>query len=118
MSKSYRAEQDVCISGWECGTEIELKLVVSFTVHPGSKETLVDPAEEPSIEVDKFNFFEVKNGKPSPDAATLPVWMINRFTESHSFNEWLMSEAAEQHQSALEDAADARREDARMDDRS
>lgn len=104
MSHKYRAEQVVCISGWDCGTEIELKMVVSFTVHPGSKATEIDPPEEPTVEVYSIRFFDGK------DELTLPWSISDRFTSSDGFKSWLMSEAAEQHQAAVEDAADARRE--------
>jgi len=104
MSNRYRAEQVVCISGWECGTEIEMKMVVSFTVHPGSQATEIDPPEEPSAEVDSVRFFDGK------DELTLPWSISDRFTSADGFKSWLMSEAAEQHQVAVEDAADSRRE--------
>jgi hypothetical protein len=104
MSHKYRAEQIVCISGFDCGNEIELKMIVSFTVHPGSKATEIDPPEEPSAEVDSVRFFDGK------DELMLPWSISDRFTSADGFKSWLMSEAAEQHQSAVEDAADARRE--------
>jgi hypothetical protein len=104
MSHEYRAEQVVCISGWECGTEIELKMVVSFTVHPGSKATEIDPPEETTAEVDSVRFFDGK------DELIFPWSISDRFTSADGFKSWLMAEAAEQHQVAVEDAADARRE--------
>jgi hypothetical protein len=110
MSHKYRAEQIVCISGFDCGTEIELKMVVSFKVHPGSKATEIDPPEQPSAEVIEVHFFEVKDGKPSSDERSMPVWLFNRLTEGDAFYNWLLSEASEQHQVAVEDAAEARRE--------
>ena len=115
MSTLYRAEQDVAISGWECGTEIDLKMVVTFKVHPGRKATMIDPAEEAQAEVVEVHFFEVKNGKPSPDECSMPVWLFNRLTEGNPFYDWLMSEAAEQHEAALDEAADAKREMLRED---
>ncbi len=110
MTQKFRAEQDIHISGWECGTEIELKMVVTFKVHPGSKATMIDPAEEAQAEVIEVHFFEIKGGKPSPEECSMPVWMSNRLTEGNAFYDWLMGEAAEQHQSGIEDAADAKRE--------
>jgi hypothetical protein len=104
MTTKYRAEQGVHISGWECGTEIELKMVVTFKVHPGSKATMIDPAEEPSVEVDQVRFFDGK------DEIKLPWSIEDRFSSRDEFKAWLMGEAAEQHQSGLEDAADAKRE--------
>lgn len=103
MSQKYCAEQGIAISGWGCGTEIELKMVVTFTVHSGSKQTLVDPAEEPSVEVDKVLFFDGK------DEIQLPWSIEDRMTSRSEFRNWLMSEGAYQHEAAVEDAADAKR---------
>jgi hypothetical protein len=104
----YRAEQVVAINGWDCGTEIELKVVVTFKVHPARKATMIDPAEEAQAEVIEVHFFEIKGGKPSPDECSMPVWLFNRLTEGNAFYDWLMSEASEQHEAAIEDAADAK----------
>lgn len=104
MSKTYRAQQAVAISGFECGTETELTMVVTFVVHPGSKATQIDPPEEASVEIDKLRFFDGK------DEITLPWSIGDRFTSADGFKAWLMGEAAEQETSAREDAADHRRE--------
>lgn len=105
MSTRYTAKQAIHIGGWECGTEIELKMVVTFKVLPGSKQTLTDPAEEPSVEVDSVRFFD------RTDEVKLPWSIEDRFTSADGFKSWLMSEAAEQHEVAIDEAADARRDD-------
>lgn len=110
MSNKYRAEQYISISASESGEEVELLMVVNFTVHPGSPATTIDPAELPSAEVDNAQFFLMQNGKLRPEPVSMMVWMIDRFTEGEAFLEWLLSEAADQHQAALEDHADQRRE--------
>ncbi|WP_320196259.1 hypothetical protein RMR10_004465 [Agrobacterium rosae] len=110
MSNKYRAEQYISISASESGEEIELLMVVDFKVHPGSPATMIDPAELPSAEVDNAQFFLMQNGKPRPEPVSMMVWMIDRLTEGEAFQEWLLSEAGDQHQAALEDAADHRRE--------
>lgn len=104
MMQRYRVEQVISISGFECGTEIELKMVVIFRVFPGSEQTSVDPAEEPSVEVNTIRFFD------GNDEIHLPWSIGDRFTSADGFKEWLMGEAADQRQNAIEDAADARRE--------
>lgn len=110
MSNKYRAEQYISISASESGTEIELQMVVDFTVHPGSKATLVDPAEMPSAEVSKVQFFKMDGLKPLPDPVALPDWLEEHFTNGDDFQTWMLTEAGEQHQAALEDHADQRRE--------
>ena len=105
----YQAEQTVAISGCECGTEIELKMVVTFKAHPGRKQTEIDPAEEPTVEVCKVRFFDGK------DEITLPWSISDRFTDAAGFKAWLMCEASDLHQGALEDAADAKRDIIRED---
>lgn len=110
MSNKYRAEQYISISASESGTEIELQMVVDFKVHPGSPATMIDPPEGPLAEIDQVQCFLVKSGKPSATAASLPVWMINAICDTPEFQEWMLSEAAEQYIAAKEDAADHRRE--------
>lgn len=109
MSNKYRAEQYVYISGETC-TEIELQMVVDFTVHPGSKATLVDPAEMPLAEVSKVQFFKMSGLKPLPDPVALPDWLEEHFTNGDDFQTWMLTEADEQLTAAKEDYADQRRE--------
>lgn len=109
MSNKYRAEQYVCITG-ETSPEIELQMVVEFTVHPGSKATLVDPAEMPLAEVSKVTFFKMDGLKRLPDPITLPDWLEEHFTTGDDFHTWMLTESAEQYIAAKEDAADQRRE--------
>lgn len=110
MNKKYRAEQYISISASESGTEIELQMVVDFTGHPGSPASWGSPAEGPTAEVDKVEFFLMKNGKPNAQAAQLPDWMVDSLTLGQDFIDWMLCEAAEQKQAAIEDYADQRRE--------
>lgn len=104
MTRQYRAEQVVAISGWECGTEIELTMVVTFTVHPYQPATEIDPPEEASAEVVRIRWFHGK------DELTLPWSIGDRFASEDGFKEWLLAEATDQIVAAEEDAADAKRE--------
>lgn len=115
MTATYRAEQGIHVSGWECGTEIELKMVVNFTVRPAQIQTMTDPGEDAHAEVDTVQFFEMKNGKPLPDALALPAKIVSAFEESPGFTGWLMQEAADSDEYAREQAADARREELLME---
>lgn len=110
MSNKYRTEQYISISASESGTEIELQMVVDFTVHPGAPATMIDPPEGPLAEIDQVQCFLVKEGKRSSVLETLPVWMINFICDTLEFQEWLLSEATDQAVAALEDYADQRRE--------
>jgi hypothetical protein len=110
MSQKYRAEQTVSISAFESGDELEVLMVVTFTVHPGCKQTTTEPAEMPSAEVSQRGFFKVKNGKPLPQPVSMPDWIIDGLIDGDGFEEWLLSEANEQREMAICDAADARRE--------
>lgn len=110
MRHTYRAEQFISISGSECGTEIELKMVISFMVNPGCKASISGPEEEATPEVIAVRFFD------GSDEIKLPWSIEDRFTSNTSgFHNWLLGEAADQHQRAVEDAADARREMLRED---
>ena len=110
MSRKYRAEQYLCINANESGTEIELQMVVNFTVHPGSKATMMDPPEFPSAEVDQVQFFRMEGTKPLPDAVSLPDWLESHFTNGDDFHTWMLTEADEQLSAAQDDYADQRRE--------
>jgi|SRR6478736_1727966 len=110
MSNKYRAEQYISISASESGTEIELQMVVDFTVHPGSPATKIDPPEGPLAEIDQVQCFLVKNGNPSAVEVAIPAWAFNAICDTPEFQEWMLSEAAEQYIAAKEDAADHRRE--------
>lgn len=105
MMNEYRAQQDISIIGFECGTEVELKMVVTFKVNPGCKASINGPEEDPTPEVLTVRFFD------GCDEIKLPWSIEDRFTSNTSgFHNWLLGEAADQHQSAVEDAANARRE--------
>lgn len=110
MGNTFRTEQIVAISGWECGAEIELKMVVVFTVHPSRKATEIDPPEEASVEIDKVRFFDGK------DELTLPWSIEDRFTSRDEFKDWLMGEARDQHEAMLDDKADGRRNEISLRD--
>jgi hypothetical protein len=111
ITGKHRASQDIHISGWECGSEFELKMVVEFTAHSGSPATLVDPEEFPSVEVDSVRFFEHLRGQTVKEVI-MPDWMVERFTQNAVFEKWLLGEAGEAIQTAIEDKAEADREDA------
>ncbi|MBD9372803.1 hypothetical protein IB238_09245 [Rhizobium sp. ARZ01] len=111
MSHKYRAEQAIHISGLECGTEIELKMIVNFTVHKGCAQTLNQPAEPATAEVDEVRFFD------GEDEIKLPWSIEDRITSRDEFKDWLLSEAAEDREYALEQAAEARSEERWLEDR-
>jgi hypothetical protein len=104
MSKKYHAKQTIEIFGWECGTSILLTVHVDFTVHPGCKQTLTEPGEEPSIEVDDVRFLDGLN------RIKLPSSIEGHFTCSEAFTSWLMSEAESQNDMARDDEAHHQRE--------
>lgn len=110
MSEKYSAHQYISISASESGAEIELQMVVNFTVHPGSKATAVDPAEMPLAEVDKVQFFKMAGIKALPDPVSLPDWLEEHFTTGDDFQTWMLTEADEQFAAAEDDYADQRRE--------
>jgi hypothetical protein len=103
MSKRYIAMQTIVIAGDECGTEILLEMVVGFTVHPGCKQTMTDPAEEPSIDINHVRFF---NG--DKQEVVLPAFITDRFTDNSGFDAWLKSEAKSQEEADREEYAEYR----------
>lgn len=111
MTRSYRAEQDISISAFDSSTEIELKMVVTFNVQPGSPATRIDPEEYPSVEVDAIRFFDTHAGDTAAIERALPSWLVKHLTDDKSFDDWLMREAYEQAEIDRDEAADARRDD-------
>lgn len=103
----YRAEQTLCLSGWECGTEIEIKQVVTFSVTKYHPATLEQPEEPITAEDIECRYFIGKT----------EVWLGaiagDRFEENDVFKSWLLSEAADTDEYQRDCAADAKREDAR-----
>jgi len=108
MTRKFHATQTITISGDSCGTEVNLKMSVAFTVHPGCKQTLTEPGEEPSVEVDDIAYFDGKG-------EVLLSSLIDAFARDRHFTDWLMAEASEQHEAALDDAADAKRAERDLD---
>ena len=100
----FTARQDIHISGWECGFEVEVEMVVTFTVSKSVPASNDGPAEEPAPEVLDLKFF--RNKKPT----SLPVWLIDFIQDRDQFDAWLMSEAEDQSQQAEEDHADHMRD--------
>lgn len=103
--RKYRAEQYMSISSSECGTEIELKMVIDFTVTDYLPATLTDPEEPRTVEDIVIRYFlgakEVSVSHSIEDAFVY---------SSSQFSDWLLSEAAERDESARDDAADQKRE--------
>lgn len=102
---NYRAEQHLAISGSECGTEIELKMVVDFAVTDYSPATQTDPAEECAVEDIVIRYFLGKS------EVSLHSRIEDAFVyDTSQFSDWLLSEANERDESARDDAADQKRE--------
>lgn len=116
MSKKYNAEQYVLITTSGSEAEIEFKMVVDFTGHPGSPATMIDPPEGPIAEVDQVQFFRVKNGKALSEPTSIPDWMVESLTSGQDFIDWMLVEACEQSSVAADEYADYKR-DMMMSDR-
>jgi hypothetical protein len=113
MSK-YRAEQDIFISGWECGTEIALKMVVQFKMTDHYPASDNGPEEFPQPEIEHMRFFR-KHEQVAVEIV-VPPFIEDAFTDSEDFMSWLAGEARESDEYARDCAADARREEARLGD--
>jgi hypothetical protein len=96
----YRAEQDICISGWECGTEVALKMVVKFTMTDHYSASDSGPEEFPQPEIEHMRFFR-KHEAVAVEIVVPP------------FMSWLAGEARETEEYQRDCAAEARAEDMR-----
>lgn len=107
MSK-YRAEQTINISGWECGTEIECKMVVAYRMTEHVPASDNGPEELPQPEVDSLRFF-LKRGQVAVEVS-MRSFIEDAFANSDGFKSWLASEAADADEYARDLAAELRRE--------
>lgn len=104
MSKKYAMSKPAWIESPLLSETLNVGVSVKFTVFPGRRETLIDPEEPPSIEVDSISF--VINGKSFP----MPDEIAEAFSQDEGFAIELMQDASEQDEIARDDEADARRE--------
>ena len=111
MRGSFTARTTLSIAAWDAGGEIETEMVVKFTVQPGCAETRTDPASPALVEDISIRLFTPKTTTELP----CPSWLQEHFSDDESFQDWLLSEAAEQDECAREDAAERRYEQQRED---
>jgi len=102
---NYRAEQHLAISGSECGTEIELKMVVDFEVTDYAPATRTDPEEPRAVEDIVIRYF-LGTKEVSVSHSIEDAFVYN----DSQFSDWLLSEAAERDESARDEVADQKRE--------
>jgi hypothetical protein len=105
---TYRAEQEIAMTGWGCGTEIDLKMVVTYGMtkhYPSSND---GPEELPQPEDIVIRLFR-KHEKVAVEIA-VPPFIEDAFLESDEFKSWLTSEAGETELAAADDAADQKRD--------
>lgn len=109
--RKFTARTTLSLAVWDAGPEHEVDMVVTFTVHRGQPQTLIDPAEPTSVEDVTIRLFK-SNGTAE---LTIRDWQHELFANDSDFREWLIAEAAEQIEDAKADAAEARADDARLD---
>lgn len=107
----YRAEQDISISGFECGTEIECKMVVAYAMTEHFPASDSGPEELPQPEIEGIRFFR-KREKVAVEIV-LPPFIEDAFLDSDEFKSWLASEASDTDEAARDRAAEDRREELR-----
>lgn len=111
MKGSFTARTTISLAAWDSGSELEAEMVVKFTVQPGCAQTQIDPAEPTSIEDISIRLFTTKTKTELP----CPSWLHEHFADDKAFQDWLLSEAADQDECAREDAAERRYEQQRED---
>jgi len=108
---TYRAAQDISISGFECGSEIEISMVVAYTMtkyYPASND---GPEELPQPEIYTIRFF--RKHETVNVEIDLPSFIAEEFTESEDFMSWLSGEANDAAEYQRDCAAEALAEDMR-----
>lgn len=100
MSPLFKTSQDIPIAGFECGTEFELHMVVTFTYHKEVPSYWINPPEPAFVEDIRPEFFMLIGGKVLGNGLVMPKEFVEQFTNCDSFKAWLISEA----ESQMEDA--------------
>lgn len=90
MHRKFRAEQTISIMGEQCGTEIELMMVVNYMMTDHIKASLDGPEELPQPEVEQVRFFLKVADRPASEVI-VPAWLEDKFHDE--INNWLTSEA-------------------------
>ena len=109
MKGSFTARTTLSLAAWDAGPEFETEMVVKFTVCPGCAQTLTDPGEPASVDDISIRLFTAKTKTELP----CPTWLHEFFADDEAFQNWLLSEAADQDECAREDAAERRHEQQR-----
>lgn len=107
---TYTVKSALSIALWEGGGEVEIDAIISFRVHPGCDASLEGPAEDPTVDITRFQLSSC-----GAVFADCPTWLSDRFEQDDSFNGWLLSEAADRDEYARDCAAEARAEDRRLE---
>lgn len=103
---TFKSHTTLSLAAWDAGPEIELEMVVTFTVQPESGDGWNDPREPAFVEDVSIRLFQTITKTELP----CPSWLEERFSDDEGFRDWLMDDAREQYASAREDAAEGRRE--------
>lgn len=101
----YRAEQTIALSGWESGTELEIKQVVTFDITKYSPATMIDPEEPSTVENIEIRHFL---GSVELQVGAL---VTQKFADDDGFKDWLMGEANSTDEYRRDQAADAKRDE-------
>lgn len=104
---NYTARTALSLALWDAGGEIEVEVIIKFTVSKPIMATDIDPATPAYAEVTSIVLRDEKTKSP----LSCPAWIAERFSDDESFLDWLVEEAAEQDVSGREQAAEMRRED-------
>ncbi|RVP32318.1 hypothetical protein CN082_04750 [Sinorhizobium meliloti] len=102
MSTKYHTKTPLLIS--VPGLDIELDLVVTYSVSRYRAATLTQPEEPRSVEIDDVRFFRCRI------ETALPGWLEDAICESDGFKAHLLDDANDKDAAAAEDAAEYRRE--------
>lgn len=106
MKGTFTARTMLSLAAWDAGPEIEVEMVVTFTVHPESGDGWNDPAEPAFVENVSIRLFT----HITKTELLCPSWLCDRFEKDDSFNDWLLGEASDQYAEAREAEAELRYE--------
>lgn len=89
--------------------EHEVDARVSYWFTPAWPQSSMDPGSDASVEIDNI---QIANGR---EYHSLPDWLVDAFRDDETLLADCLADKAESDEYAREQAADARREDLRME---
>ena len=114
MSYTYKTELVFTLSDSVDAEQRHFPLVIRYTVYPGCEPTLEQPGEGPSASIQSASLGGAFHPLGAHDA---PAWLWSYLEGDEALNGELLAHAAQTDEYARDQAADARRDERKLEAR-